>query len=246
MNLVLFLIVFITSFIVVRIGAIALQLTGIEWSMAKFQALSCFTSTGFTTKESELVTATPQRRRIASVLIVLGHAGLVTMIATLANSLRAQQIIESGLSKSILPFYLPPFLAQLINVVIIAAAVYAIYKIFTNTRLAKRLTNVLRKRIMKRESFRPVSFEELLLATGGYGISRITVSPESHIIDKTLYESALRSQDITVLAITRGGETIPNPPANMKMLSGNELICFGKLDNIRGKICLMPRQPTAD
>jgi len=42
------------------------------------------------------------------------------------------------------------------------------------------------------------------------------------------------------------GETIPNPPANMKMLSGDELICFGKLDNIRGKICLMPRQPTAD
>ncbi|MCJ7728888.1 MAG: hypothetical protein MUO27_03285, partial [Sedimentisphaerales bacterium] len=109
-----------------------------------------------------------------------------------------------------------------------------------------RITNVLRKRIMKRESFRPVSFEELLLATGGYGISRITVCPESPIIDKTLYESALRSQDITVLAITRGGETIPNPPANIKMLSGDELICFGRLDNIRGKICLMPRQPTAD
>jgi len=128
MNLVLFIIVIAVSFVVVRIGAIAFQLTGIEWSMAKFQALSCFTSTGFTTKESELITATPQRRRIASVLIVLGHAGFVTMIATLANSLRAQEIIESRLSRSILPFELPPFLVQLINVAIIILAVYAIYK----------------------------------------------------------------------------------------------------------------------
>ncbi len=82
----------IIAFIIVRIGAIAFQLTGLEWSLAKFQALSCFTATGFTTKEAELITATRQRRRIASVLIVLGHAGFVTMIATFANSLNPRGI----------------------------------------------------------------------------------------------------------------------------------------------------------
>jgi len=82
MNLVLFITVLIVSFIIVRIGAIAFQLTGIEWSLAKFQALSCFTATGFTTKESELITSDLRRRRIATVLIVFGHAGEVgdTMI----------------------------------------------------------------------------------------------------------------------------------------------------------------------
>ena len=54
MNLMLFLVVVVASFIAVRIGAIAFQLTGLEWSLAKFQALSCFSGTGFTTKESEL------------------------------------------------------------------------------------------------------------------------------------------------------------------------------------------------
>ena len=39
MNLVLFITVLIISFIVVRIGAIAFQLTGLEWLVAKFQAL---------------------------------------------------------------------------------------------------------------------------------------------------------------------------------------------------------------
>ncbi|MBE3143376.1 MAG: hypothetical protein IMZ61_05555, partial [Planctomycetes bacterium] len=55
MNVLLFLTLIIISFIVVRIGAIAFQLTGLEWSLAKFQALSCFTGTGFTTKEAELI-----------------------------------------------------------------------------------------------------------------------------------------------------------------------------------------------
>ena len=39
--LILFILTLIVSFIVVRIGAIAFQLTGLEWSLAKFQALSC-------------------------------------------------------------------------------------------------------------------------------------------------------------------------------------------------------------
>lgn len=235
MNLVLFITVLIVSFIVVRLGAIAFQLTGLEWSLAKFQALSCFTSTGFTTKEAELITGNPRRRRIASVLIVLGHAGLVTMIATLANSLRAQRVLEQSLSKPILPFHLPGFSVQLINLMIIVVAVYVIYRIFTNTRIAKKLTDSLRNRLIKREILQPVSFEELLLATGGYGVSTVKISENHPLSDKKLSESGLRQEDITVLAIVRGEDTMPNPRANAKILSGDELVCFGKLENIRKK-----------
>jgi hypothetical protein len=66
MNLLIFIIILIVSFIIVRIGAIAFTMTGLEWSLATFQSLSCFTGTGFTTKEAELITGHPQRRRIAS------------------------------------------------------------------------------------------------------------------------------------------------------------------------------------
>jgi hypothetical protein len=240
MNLLLFVTVLVVSFTVVRVGAIAFQLTGLEWSMAKFQALSCFTSTGFTTKEAELVTGDRQRRRIASVLIVLGHAGLVTMIATLANSLRAQEVIESKLSRPILPFQLPPFLVQFINLAIIILAVYVVYRVFTNTRFARKLTNALRKRIIKKQIFKPVTFEELLIATGGYGVSRVTVCAGSPVLGKTLSKSQLRAHDITILAIVRDRETIANPPATTEILTGDELICFGKLENIRNRICMNP------
>jgi len=233
MNLALFLIVLVVAFIVVRIGAIAFQLTGLEWSMAKFQALSCFTATGFTTREAEHITSHPQRRRIASTLMVLGHAGLVTMIATLANTLRAQQVIAEGLSMPILPIDLPPFLVQLVNLLIIIIGVYLIYKVFTNTLIARKLTDALRRRVIKRQMLKPVSSEELLVATGGYGVATVRIRQDHPILGKSLSESGLRKEDINVLAIVRASDTMPNPKASVKILEGDEMICFGKLEHIR-------------
>ena len=232
MNLALFLMVLVVSFIVVRIGAIAFQLTGLEWSMAKFQAISCFTSTGFTTKEAEMIATDPRRRRIASTLMVLGHAGLVTMIATLVNSLRTQEIIE-GFSKPVLDTGLSPALVQLLHVVILIIGVYLIYKFFTNVLIARKLTEILKKRVIKRQSLKPISREELLVATGGYGVATGRVCTGHPILGKPLSESGLRKDDIIVLAIIRASETTPNPPAEAKILDGDELICFGKLEQIR-------------
>lgn len=233
MNLALFLMVLVVSFIIVRIGAIAFQLTGLEWSMAKFQAISCFTSTGFTTKEAEQIAAHPQRRRIASSLMVLGHAGLVTMIATLVNSLRAQEVMEQKFLKPILRLDLPPLLVQFIHLIILIAGVYLIYKFFTNTVIAKKMTDILRKRVIKRKSTKPISSEELLVATGGYGVATVRIREDHPILGKPLSESGLRKEDISVLAILRDSETMPNPKPDMKILKGDELICFGKLEHIR-------------
>lgn len=104
MSVILFIIVLVASFIIVRIGAVAFQLTGLEWSLAKFQSMSCFSGTGFTTREAELITGDKRRRRIASVLMVLGNAGLVTMIATVASALNPENTLLGWLSKSYLPF----------------------------------------------------------------------------------------------------------------------------------------------
>jgi Trk-type K+ transport system membrane component len=241
MLIVLFIITLIASFIIVRIGAIAFQLTGLEWSLAKFQALSCFSGTGFTTKEAELITSNKQRRKIASVLIILGNAGFVIMISTFAGSMvPTKDTILNKLSESFLPFSIPPFLVIWVNLAIIVVVVYGIYRVFNNEQLVRKLTNFLRKKIIKKEFFQKVSFEELLLATGGYGISRITVSAGSPVLNKTLAKSQLREHDITILAIVRNNETIPNPSATMKIFLNDELVCFGKLENIRNKITMNP------
>lgn len=237
MSWVLFIIVLTVSFIIVRIGAIAFQLTGLEWSLAKFQSLSCFTGTGFTTKEAELITGNRQRRQIASVLMVLGNAGLVIMIASLAASFNPEEAIITRLSKSFLPFTISPRTAVLINSLIIILVVYGIYRLFTNPKFSNKLTTFLRGKITKRQHLKPVTFEELAVATGGYGVSRIEVHKDSPILNKTLAESDLRKNDITVLAIIRNDVTIPNPAANSIIQQDDELISFGKLENIRKKIC---------
>ena len=236
MNILLFIVTLAVSFIAIRIGAIAFELTGLQWSLAKFQALSCFTGTGFTTREAELITANPQRRRIASILIILGHAGLVALIATFANSLSPNRILPEFVPEA-LRAIIPSSLMPIANLTIILVAIYVIYKISNNVKFAQKLTDILRARILKKELVKRVSFEELVVATGGYGVSQVEVCENSPILNIALRDSKLRQQDITILAIERKGITIPNPSADTKLLMRDRLICFGKLGSIRKNLC---------
>lgn len=234
MNLMLFIIVVAASFIIVRIGAIAFELTGLEWTLAKFQALSCFSGTGFTTQESELVVTHPQRRKIASILMILGNAGLVTMIATFANTLRP------NLPQFEIPFLhliIPSMLLPWINLVIIIWCVYFLYRIFTHSKMARIITEALRSRLVKSDILQKVTIEELMISTGGYGVASIEVCPGSEILNKTLLEADLRKEDVNILAIERQQRMVVNPKSGTRIRQGDRLICFGKLENIRSKIC---------
>ncbi|MBU1862326.1 MAG: hypothetical protein KKH94_01490 [Candidatus Omnitrophica bacterium] len=240
MNLLLFLIMIIISFIVVRIGAIAFELTGLEWSLSKFQALSCFTGTGFTTREAELIVGNPQRRRVASILMVLGNAGLVTLIATFANSIRP----NIGMPKLRIPFlefFIPSAILPIVNLLLIALALFIFYRIFTRTQIAQKITNGLRSKIIKKDLIKPVSFEELLVSTGGYGVSAIEIDKESSLIGKTIREAHVRQYDINILTVERKGEVFPNPASDFTFALGDRLICFGKLENIRIQLCTRPQ-----
>jgi hypothetical protein len=81
------LLVLITLMIfVVRVAAVSLRLTGLDKTTSDFQALSAFSGTGFTTKESEAIVNYPVRRKIVTLSIIVGNLGLVTVVATLAAS----------------------------------------------------------------------------------------------------------------------------------------------------------------
>jgi len=75
------------SVMFIRIAAVALRLTGLPEDVARFQARSAFTGAGFTTSESETVVNHPLRRKIMSMLILVGNLGLVTVLATVIVSL---------------------------------------------------------------------------------------------------------------------------------------------------------------
>ena len=74
------------TLLITRIATVALTLTGLSHESARFQARSAMTGVGFTSRESEGVVNHPVRRRIIMWLMLLGNAGIVTMIATLMAS----------------------------------------------------------------------------------------------------------------------------------------------------------------
>jgi len=238
MNLLLLIATIIVSLVVVRIGAIAFQLTGLNWNIAKFQALSCFSGTGFTTREAELVLGHPQRRRIASYLMILGNAGLVTLIATFANSLSPDTIFLKY-SFPYIPAFLPAILVPWINLGIIILALFLIYKYANSSALVKKLSAKIREKLIKNKIIIPVSHEELLMTTGDYGITQIEVNDKSPLLNKTLLASALKKQDISVLVIEREGKAIANPPSGTMIALDDRVVCFGKLENIREHLCVV-------
>lgn len=71
------------SLIVTRVGASALEATGVSRDLAHFQARSAFTGVGYTTDEAESVARHPVRRRIVLTLMLLGNAGIVSVVASL-------------------------------------------------------------------------------------------------------------------------------------------------------------------
>ncbi|MFC1451753.1 cation:proton antiporter regulatory subunit [Verrucomicrobiota bacterium] len=232
MNPLLFILMLVISFIAVNIGAVAFELTGLDRSMARFQALSCFTGTGFTTREAELITGYPRRRRIASVLMVLGNAGLVALIATFANSVRPGAIVSK------LPAFLhiPDQAVPWVSLLVIVFASMLIYRLFSSTQFSRSLTNYLRRSMSRGGLVRTVTCEELMVYTGGYGVASLEIHREGPALNKPLSESGLRGKGITVLVLEREGELTPNPGAETRIRIGDRLVCFGKLDTIRQEL----------
>ena len=69
----------IVSLLVVRVATEALVLTGLSRDLARFEARSAFTGTGFTTQDSAKVTNDPVRRRIIMMSVSYTHLTLPTI-----------------------------------------------------------------------------------------------------------------------------------------------------------------------
>ncbi len=74
------------SLVIVRIATVGLSMTGLSRDLAQFQALSAFTGSGFTTRESEDIVNHPIRRRIVMHLMLLGNAGMAIVITSFVAS----------------------------------------------------------------------------------------------------------------------------------------------------------------
>lgn len=209
-------VIVVAALLVVRAGAVALELTGMERERAWFQALSAFTTTGFTSRESEEIMRYPVRRRIVVVLIVLGYAGSVSVIATLVSTFLQRDPAHTAL-----------------NLVLIAGALYLIYCLAIWRGLTRRIREVLRRWLKARYGLRAPSLEEMLHVDEGVGIVRLEIQEDFLLAGRPLAELGLRGKRIQLLSINRGGRVIAVPGGEDVLQSGDVVICYGDVEAAR-------------
>jgi ribosomal protein S6--L-glutamate ligase len=75
-----------------------------------------------------------------------------------------------------------------------------------------------------------------LTVSHSYGVAEINIPDGSEFVGKTIESAGLREKDINVLTLFRDNIVIPNPKPQREILPGDRLLCFGKLDAMRGMI----------
>jgi len=214
------LLVILFSIIIVRIGAVALEMTGLSRDVAAFQAQSAYTGVGFTTSESEYVVSHPVRRKIIRTLMFVGSAGLASAIAMLFLSFVGKTGEES-----------------LYSFAYIAIGLVLIY-LFARSKLVDRgMRYIITKALSKFTKLHVYDYELLLGLSKGYSIGQFIVKEKSWLANKALKDLKLREEGILVLGIhRRAGEKevyIGVPKGDVVIKPGDELICYGPEEGIK-------------
>ena len=216
MHIVLLLVFICVIYVIVIMGGLALQFTGVEKARAQFQALSAFSGTGFTTKESETMVNHPRRRKVIMYLMILGKAGLVSIIATFASSLKKTNVTE-----------------LVINLGIIAVSIFLLHRIASYQKFARRLRRRLSKMVRRLFHLDQVHMDEVLEQGDGYGVMRVLMGLDCEATGKDLSHSGFSQHEILVLCIEGDQGNIPFPKADNLIRSGDRLVCYGKMENMR-------------
>jgi hypothetical protein len=210
------LIAILVSFIVVRIGGFALQLTGIEPDIARFQALSAFSGTGFTTREAERVVGNKTRRRIVTILIILGNAGTVTVIATLVASFTQ----VSG------------YMWFFIRLAIIIGGIFGLYQLIIRSNVGRRIPAWLQRPVINRILREAPAVEEIFHVEKDWAISLALIKENSKSIGLSVADITAEG-DIEILSIDRAGTYLTRPDLEEKIMEGDRLLVYANRKSVK-------------
>ena len=84
--------------------------------------------------------------------------------------------------------------------------------------------------------FPEIDIRQRLTVSKGYGVSEIVCPDGSDFVGRTIKEVMLAEKDINVLTLFRGAKAIPNPKIERVIEPNDKLLCFGKLESMRGMI----------
>ncbi len=213
----LFLVVALSA-LITKIATIALIHTGLSTQSARFQARSAYTGAGFTTAESEKIMNHPVRRKIVFNLMLIGNAGIVTVMSSL-----------------ILTFVLPDTLSsKLYGLVIVVIGLSLVWWAVNSKWVDRGLSKLINRMLKKYTDLEIQDYAAVLHLKDHYKISEKKVEKDNWMANKSLKELDLRHEGITILGIDRVDcDYIGSPTGIFKILPGDVITVYGKAEVIK-------------
>jgi len=207
------LVVVTITLIVNRVGTIALTTTGLSYEVANFQARSALLGVGYTTSESDLVVNHPVRRRIVLSLMLVGNAGLVTIIGTVvvgfADS-NTDVLVKVGT------------LGIGLLVILIAAR---------SRTVDNLLARVIGWALRRFTDLEVRDYVELLDLASNYAVVELGVEADSWVAEHRLADLRLPDEGVIVLGIRRSdGIFVGAPRGHTRLHEHDTLILYGYAD----------------
>jgi hypothetical protein len=214
----LLIVVALVSLLITRVATIALTVTGLTRTSARFQARSALSGVGFTTSESEAVVNHPARRRVVMALMLLGNAGLVTAVAGLLAGFAGADAGEGAL-----------------RVVLLLGGLAVIYALSRSEVVDRHLSRLIGKVLNRYTDLDVADYERLLQLSGEYSVKEIPVETGSWLADRPLGELRLRDEGVIVLGVGRpDGSYIGVPRGETYLRPGDTVIVYGRDSAVLG------------
>lgn len=212
------LIVIILSVLITRVAAIALVHTGLSKESAKFQSRSAFTGAGFTTHESERVVNHPVRRKILMLLILLGSAGVISVISSLILSLIS---VEEGGWFSL-------------EMIVFITGLAGLLVLTQSKWIEDKLSQLISRALERYTDLNIADYQSLLHLSDNYRVTAINVDDEAWMADKELKDLNLKDEGILILGIERAdGKYVGAPKGNTKINTSDTLTMYGEASKIK-------------
>ncbi len=220
-----FLIVILFSMIVVKIGTIALEATGLSADISAFQSQSAFSGVGFTTQESEVLMAHPLRRKILRFLMLMGSAGLTSAIATL--------ILTFTNSAGAVHFFNFQVDIVVYNIYMIVVVLLLLYTMSRTTWFDRLVRWVLEKPLhLIKKRIALYDYEKILGLSKGYTIGSFEVPKRHWMVNKTIGHLELEKEGLIVLGVYREihghQDYIGIPSMEFQIRKKDKIMIYGK------------------
>lgn len=198
--------------VVIEINVLLFTFTGLKKEIARFQVISMFTATGFTTGESELILEHPIRRRLSTFLILFGVFSLAVVISAISNILSDEfRSIELGM---------------------ITLVLIGLYLILTIPKFKHYLEKSFEGHLEKQYNLADLPLRDVMYFDEDDVVIELPIHNNSSIIGKKLKDVIEMEDDMLVLFIKRGDVTLRKDSYTTEIQEGDMIFLYGNQDSL--------------